>query len=64
MVLTLKSENDGDISYQKLSYQYNSLGDLLSETDESGNTTYYEYDNEGQCINQTDRNGVITNFYL
>lgn len=53
---------DGNNSCQKLRYEYNGLGDLLSETDESGNTTHYEYDNEGQRIKQTDRNGVITNF--
>ncbi len=54
--------NDGDKSYQKLTYEYSGLGDLLSETDESGNRTYFEYDQEGQVIKQTDRNGVITNY--
>ena len=54
--------NDEDKSYQKLSYQYNGLGDLLAETDESGNSTHFEYDKEGQVIKQTDRNGVVTNF--
>ena len=51
-----------DRDYAVKSYEYNSLGRLISETDPEGNQTLFEYDSNGNILRKTNRNG-ITNEY-
>jgi len=59
---TDKLTSISDANGNSTSYQYDSLGRLLSETDPLGNITSYAYDPSGKLIAKTDGNGATTKY--
>ena len=69
--VTYTKDNEGRILSQKFTsgnettetertYTYDKIGQLVSETDEEGNTTSYTYDKVGNLKTITDPNGNVT----
>lgn len=52
----------GDTEYAVTKYEYNSLGQLTSQTDALGQTESFVYDTNGLLDEQTDRNGNTLQF--